>query len=73
MFTVKNTLVGAILTAAGVTFNLFWRPHIPEFDIGLGPMAAYGVMVHVWFLLGHLHLKRLAREGKPAVWPAPSK
>ena len=63
MFTVKNTLFGAIAAAATVLLS----PFLLNERIA-GPMAAQMAMMHVWLLLGHRHLKQLAREGKPANW-----
>jgi hypothetical protein len=69
MFTVRNTLFGAALCAL-----LVWLPMVNS----LGDVRAetcFSVtfaLFHVWFLLAHLHLRRAAREGRPAVWPTPS-
>ena len=72
MFTVKNTLIGAIVSAAGVMLMCFWKPSAEAFNAGRGPLAALLAMNHVWWLLGHLRLKDRVRQGKPGVWPAPS-
>lgn len=62
MFTVRNTLFGAVANLALVLLA-GWVKWIPA---EAAPLAAIG---HVWFLLGHLHLRREAREGRPGVWP----
>ncbi len=67
MFTVKNTLFGAVVCALFVPFLLLRPTGEASTDAVL---AAWAAMQHVWFLLGHLHLRRLARDGRPAVWPA---
>ena len=73
MFTVRNTLFGALLCAGWVLFLLvapLWRQGT---DVAFGgPLAAWAAMMHVWFLLAHLRLKERARQGKPGVWPVPS-
>jgi hypothetical protein len=61
MFTVGNTLFGAVASAV-LALLAGWVPFLPP---TLVPICVLG---HVWFLLGHLHLRRLAREGKSAEW-----
>jgi hypothetical protein len=70
MFTVKNTLAGALMSAAWVVWLMvapLWDDS--RFSVMAGPFAAWGAMMHVWFLLAHLRLKDRARHGQPAVWP----
>ena len=69
MFTVRNTLAGAVLCALFIPYLLFAADGK---DGKLGVLAAGAAMQHVWFLLGHLHLKKRAKAGMPAVWPFPS-
>jgi hypothetical protein len=61
MFTVKNTLAGAIVMLVGLFVQMFVRYESPGFDAGRGPMAAWFGVLHVWFLIGHLRLKDRAK------------
>jgi hypothetical protein len=55
LFTVKNTLAGAVLSGLGLVAALFVPPPTAA-------LPAWLAVVHVWFLLGHMRLKDRAKS-----------
>lgn len=56
MFTARNTLAGAVIAPIPVLLTIL-LPNASGLGAAQGPLAAWAVMVHVWFLVGHLRLK----------------